>query len=179
MHTAWLTHSLWVSFLVSIHMSYVMDCLAKHKRSGTSFFAASQKLRTMPNSVIDGRTRKDSIRPATGYSAAQRSPYILNVMVSQVVADIAAKASRHDADEETGDISFDDTAEITVDGDICYYVDYSYYLEQRTVVVTEHLGATLRDTEKVSERITVTAVSNGDYEDFNQYVPLLNHRLNK
>lgn len=133
----------------------------------------------MPNSVIDGRTRKDSIRPATGYSAAQLSPYILNVMVSQVVADIAAKASRHDADEETGCISFDDTAEITVDGDICYYVDYSYYLEQRTVVVTEHLGATLRDTEKVSERITVTAVSNGDYEDFNQYVQLLNHRLNK
>ena len=43
MHTAWLTHSLWVSFLVSIHMSYVMDCLAKHKRSGTFFFCRKPK----------------------------------------------------------------------------------------------------------------------------------------
>lgn len=168
-----------VSFSVSSYRRYDAG-LAKHKGSGTFFFCRKPKnYEKMPNSVIDGRTRKDSIRPATGYSAAQLSPYILNVMVTQVVADIAAKASRHDADEETGDISFDDTAEITMNGHVCFYVDYEYYLSERTVIVTEHMGATLYDTETVDEEINVKAVSNGDYEDFNQYVPLLNHRLNK
>lgn len=151
----------------------------KNKGSGTFFFCRKpNNYGQMRNTVIDGRTRKDSIRPATGYSA-KLSPYMLNVMVSQVVADIADKVSQHEPDEKTGCIAFEETAEITMNGHVCFYVDYEYYLSERTVIVTEHMGATLYDTEIVDEEINVKAVSNGDYDDFNQYVSLLNQRLKK